>query len=193
MALVNANSENVFVGAIVWKKDVRHYVYKVNKKTMYVGETPTEDLLKRKEAFPKGIKWKEFMKRTHSIQVNYLGWEVSEEEVLKKEKFERIAEIKKNTKQLMDSNGEKKVELMYRVFKKGKNNYKTPIEIGNSRVIILMFTDDKWSVLNIDGKQYLYDLENKIYILFKNSIHKNGNKVVFPDRNNLPQLIKKSA
>jgi len=193
MALVIANSENVFVGAIVWKNDVRHYVYKVNKKTMYVGETPTEELLKRKEMFPKGTTWKEFMKRTHSSQVNFSGWEVSEEEVLKKEKFEKIAEIKKQTKQLMNSNGEKKVELMYRVYKKGKGNYKAPMEIGSSRVIIVMFTNDNWSVLNIDGKQYIYDLENKIYILFKNEIHKNGKEVIFPDRNDLSQLIKKSA
>ena len=32
MALITANSENTFEGAIVFNSDVKKYVYKVNKK-----------------------------------------------------------------------------------------------------------------------------------------------------------------
>lgn len=185
MALIVASSENTFEGAIVYNGDstVMNYVYKVNKKSMYVGPQEHKKVMERWGRRVKGATWKKFMPLVDGVMVSFGNWMISEEEASRKDSFDKINEIKKAQKAPMSKKAEQQVKLLHKqLFLKKKGNYSFPSEIGNDRIIIIKFNDNEWSVLNVNGTQFLYDLKDDIYILFNKEIHKDGVNIVWPVR-----------
>jgi len=185
MAFENVTSENVFEGAIVYRQkiDDKFYVYKVNKKSMYVGQEDYKTIMNRWENRQKGFTWKSFMERHGGQMTKFDTWVISKEEVSRKEAFEKINQTRKMQKPPMSKQGEKQVALLYKTYQKGKGNYKFVNEIGNDRIIVVLFTDDEWSFLNINGSRFLYDLRENIYIPYKKEVHKpEGSEILWPKR-----------
>lgn len=188
MALIIASSENTFEGAIVFNGDVKKYVYKVNKKTMYVGNFTFDVMLEKKEAFGKGVTWKVFMSNIKAEMVNFGTWKISDLEAAKKDGFDKINSIKKLQKAPMNKKAETQIENLYKLYLKaeagikGKTNYRFPLEVGSDRIIVVLFDKNRWSILSINGIMYFYDLNDKIYILFDKNEHKNGKEILWPLR-----------
>ncbi len=183
MALILSNSDNTFEGATVIFEGNKFQVYKVNKKSMYVGEMTYKDVMKIKESILTGYTFKKLMTKVNARMVKFGTYQVSEEEAARKVSFDTIKDLKKNNKTPMTKNGELHIDLLYdKRFLTGKGNYKSPSEIENHRIIVVMFNKDKWSVLNIDGIQYLYDLKYNVYTPFNKDLHKDGINVLFPER-----------
>lgn len=185
MALIISSSENTFEGAIVFhgeKDETKHYVYKVNKKSMYVGETEYKKMMDLWDKRAKGTTWKKFMERHQASMVNFGTWRISSEEAARKDSFEKINEKRKTQKAPMSKKGEHQVQLLYKRFLAGKGNYKSPSEIGNDRIICVLFDRDLWAVLNINGTQWIYDMKDNLYTVFNKEIHKDGKTVKWPTR-----------
>lgn len=191
--LIAANGENTFEGAVVFLNDEKYFVYKANKKSLYIGKTSYREVMSRKDNFPKGTTFKKFMSLVHGEMKKYDDFEISEEDVNRKTSFEKINSLRKLQKTLMSRDLEKKVDELFMKYRKGKGGYNSPIESVSTRVIVVLFDDSKWAVLNINGKQYLYDLLTRLYIPFDNSIHKNGKEVVFPNRDTFNNELKKAV
>jgi hypothetical protein len=188
MSLIIASSENVFEGAAVFNGEKKKFVYKVNKKTMYVGDLTYEVMNSKYEARMKGVTWKVFMQMIKAEMVDFGVWKISSEEAAKKEKFDAVNSIKKHQLSPMSKKAEQQVEVLYKVYLKsltgikGKTNYRFPNEIGSERIIALAFTEDRWSILSINGTIFFYDLDYKIYILFNKKEHKLGKDIIWPVR-----------
>lgn len=188
MSLIIANSENTFEGAIVFNNEVKKYVYKVNKKTMYVGELDYNSMLTKWNNKIKGTTWKTLMGNIRADMVNFGVWKISSEEAAKKSSFDIINTIKKKQVTPMNKECENQVETLYHVFlkaeakMKGRINYRFPCEVGRNRIIAIVFTKNRWSILNINGTLYFYDLDTKLYTLFIKSKHKEGKNILWPIR-----------
>jgi hypothetical protein len=188
MALIVANSENTFEGAIVTNGENKKYVYKVNKKSMYVGDSTYAEVMDKWENRAKGFTWKEMMTRLGGEMVNFGTWKISDEEASRKDGFEKINALKKLQKAPMSKKAENQMEILYKIYlkaesgMKGKTNYRFPSEIGSDRIIVVLFNKNRWSILNINGTLYFYDLNDKIYLLFNMKEHKNGKEVIWPIR-----------
>lgn len=184
MALIIANSDNTFEGAIVYqdKSEEKNYVYKVNKKSMYVGKEEYKSIMDKWDKKPVGTTWKKFMDKWHGQMVSFGTWKISEEEASRKDAFEKVNQTRKLQKAPMTKKGEQQVAMLYKVFLKGKGNWKFISEIGSNRIIVVLFTKDEWAFLNVDGSHYLYDIRDNIYIPYKREIHKPGKEVIWPKR-----------
>lgn len=184
MALIKADSDNTFEGAIVYHGNdtEKNYVYKVNKKSMYVGTTEYNKMMNLWERRVKGMTWKKFMTLQKGQMVQFGTWKISDEEASRKEAFEKINEIKKTQKPAMSKNAEKQISLLYKNFITGKGPYRFVSDIGKDRVVVILFSKDEWAVLNINGVQFLYDLRSNLYIKFNKEIHKKGKEVLWPER-----------
>lgn len=188
MALTQVNSNNVFEGAIITDGTNKKYVYKVNKKSMYIGDMPYSELLEKWNKRAKGTTWKEFMKRVNGTMVSFEKWQISELDASRKEEFDKINKIKKNQKSILSKEAERQLEILYDRYlkslegKKGKTNYRFPNGIDGKRFIVIAFNNDRWSLLNIDYVFYFYDLDTKIYIQYDENINKNGKEIVWPTR-----------
>ncbi len=199
MALVTASSDNTFEGAIVFNDKIKKYVYKVNKKTMYVGDFTFDDMNEKKEKMVKGTTWKVFMSNIKAEMVDFGVWKISSEEAARKDGFDKINSIKKKQIAPMNKKAESQIEVLYKVFLKaetgikGKTNYRFPLEIGSDRIIVVKFTTDRWSILSINGTMYFYDLDTKIYSLFNKAKDKVGTTINWPKREFEKETVEKIA
>ena len=185
MALITASSDNTFEGAIVYhgNDETKHFVYKVNKKTMYVGTEEYKKIMDFWDKKAKGTTWKKFMERHEAKMVQYGTWKISDEEASRKEAFEKINQVRKTQKAPMSKKGEQQVALLYKsLYLKGKGSYRSPSDVGSDRIIVVLFTENEWAFLNVNGSHYLYDLRENIYIPYDKEIHKKGKEVLWPVR-----------
>jgi len=186
MSLINTNADNVFVGAIVYQRssDEKFYVYKVNKKSMYVGKEEYKSIMDKWERRPKGTTWKNFMERHQGQMTKYDLWFISDEESSRKEAFEKINKTRKRQKPAMNKQAENQIRLLYeKMFLKGKTNYRYINEIRGDRVIVVLFDKNEWAFLNINGSHFLYDLRENLYFPYKKEVHKpKGKEVLWPKR-----------
>lgn len=183
MALIISNSDNTFEGATVFLGDKKLQVYKVNKKSMYVGEKPYKEAMSIKETLPKGYTFKKFMTRIEGKMVSFGAYKVSEEEAARKESFEKLKTITKNVKKPMTKKGEDLVKVLFnKRFLKDSGSYSHVNEVDNHRIIVVKYDKAAWAVVNIDGTQYIFDLKYNVYVPFNKEIHKDGINVIWPER-----------
>ncbi len=199
MALITASSDNTFEGAIVFNDKIKKYVYKVNKKTMYVGDLTFDDMNEKKEKMVKGTTWKVFMSNIKAEMVDFGVWKISSEEAARKDGFDKINSIKKKQIAPMNKKAESQIEVLYRIFlkaetgSKGKVNYRFPLEIGSDRIIVVKFNTNRWSILSINGTMYFYDLDTKIYSVFNIAKDKIGSVINWPQREYEKEITDKIA
>lgn len=199
MALVIASDANTFEGAIVFKDKIKKYVYKVNKKTMYVGDFTLEVMNEKREKVVKGTTWKAFMANIKADMVDFGLWQISSEDAARKDGFDKVNSIKKKQIAPMSKKAESQIEVLYKVYLKaesgvkGKTNYRFPLEIGSDRVIVVKFDKNRWSILSVNGTMYFYDLDTKIYSIFNKEKDKVGMEINWPEREYEKDLTEKIA
>jgi hypothetical protein len=183
MALILSNSDNTFEGATVFLGEKKLQVYKVNKKSMYVGVKPYKDVMAIKETLPKGYTFKKLMERVEGGMVKFGAYKVSEEEAARKESFDKLKTITKNVKKPMTKKGEDLVKVLFnKRFLKDSGSYAHVNEVDNHRIIVVKFDKAAWAVVNVDGTQYIFDLRYNVYTPFNKEIHKDGVNVLWPER-----------
>lgn len=183
MALINATKENVFVGATIFKGEIKLYVYKVNAKTLYVGETEQKVIASKWENKPLGQKWVLFMDKVNGKKVSYDGLTISSEEAGLKDGFLKIKEAREAMKDWLGKKGRKLLSEQLALEKKGKNVLMMRNDFGTHRFhIIVIHPDRNGQVLIRYDNAYLFYNENtQVYTRFDKSIHKDGKNVIFPE------------
>ena len=119
--MVQATSENVFLGSVVEKGGERYNVYKVNSTTVWAGGLKTAGVLEVWKDMPKGKKWLDYMKSIKATQIKINSIKVDDEKtentiiVEKKEKDGDGKRVKYCCKrQLATLNEAKKAGKSYR-------------------------------------------------------------------------------
>lgn len=185
--MIKCNSENVFPSAKIYagkNTDKVFYVYKVNSKSMYIGEETYDEVIQKWEVRIKGHTWKKHMENVKAKMVKYDGYFIEEKETDRKKEFNKINEIKEEQKKYLNRSGENVVRKLYEnYYLKGKN-YRAPNEINGNRIIIVMVNnEEKMILLNINWELVFFDLDKGIYIPFKKDLHKKNKEVLWPKVN----------
>jgi hypothetical protein len=183
MAMETVNQENVFVGATVLLGSMKLFVYKVNAKSLYVGETDSKVILEKWESKPLGEKWVGFMNRLNGKKVSYSGLKISSEEVSRKEGFLKIKEARNSMKDWLGKSGRKLMKDLAVLDKKGKNIAMTRRDFGNHQLFVIVVHPEKNGqfLIRLDRAYLFYNVNTQVYTRFDKEIHKNGKTVVFPD------------
>jgi len=194
MALTKATQDNVFLGASIFRGKDKFYVYKVNAKTLYIGEIEEKVIAGRWENRPIGQKWIEFMKKQNAKKVTYDGLTISTEEANKKAGFLAIKEARENTKDWLGKKGKALVKELFRISrneeviikgkkvikKKGKCVLLLRNDVGNNKIYIIKMRDDGHVLLRLNDAYLFYDINTEVYTRFDKELHKNGKEVIFP-------------
>ena len=183
MALIKSTKENVFVGATIFQGEAKLYVYKVNAKTLYVGETEQKVIASKWETKPLGQKWVSFMDTVNGKKVSYDGLTISSEEVGRKEGFLKIKEAREAMKDWLGVKGRKLLNEQLELEKKGKNVLMMRNDFGTHRFHIIVIHPDRNGqvLIRYDTAYLFFNVNTKVYTRFDKSIHKDGGKVIFPE------------
>lgn len=171
------NNENAYVGAIVTFNGEKHYVVKVNAKSVYL--TKEKDFLKKWETRPKGVTWKSFCEKHNAFMNKYEGIEISEAEASAKDNF---IEAKKSNKRFLNSIEEKEAMFLFNEAIKAKQNKKhknwTAPSIHGFYLIDVNI-DKRIFIARKGTNRFFYDIDNDIYFSFEKD---ENNKVIWPEK-----------
>jgi hypothetical protein len=162
--MIPASSENIFVGAVVEKNNIKYSVYKVNSKTVWAGTEKAEKVLEEWENRPKGLKWLDFMKKKSGMKLNVFDLNIDESSFAEKEKFKSASKSKKNNR-LKDC-CKRQVKVLYEDYKNGKS-YRYPMHCNcNNNLCIVKVEDDGrlWLRVNLDYIYYDVETSKEEYI-----------------------------
>lgn len=189
MALIKANSTNIFPGAIVFKGSEQLIVYKVNDKSFYAGKIPYQEF--NNKINDSKLTFTAFAKTNGVTKFEYGVIQVSEEEVNRKAGFIKMQEMVASQKKYLDKLGEKDIQEKFNRFLKNKS-YKYPSFIALKQIVVVAFNKDtKIALLHINEDWTFYDLTTKIYIPFNKKIHYNKPNIVWPTTEVLSDLMRK--
>jgi len=183
MALEKVTKENVFVGASVFQGEKKLFVYKVNAKSLYVGEEKTDSIMTNWEKRPMGQKWIKFMEVQGGKKVSYEGLTISSEEASKKAGFLKVKEARESMKDWLGVKGRTLLNHLLEIEKKGKNVLMMRNDFGTHQLFIIFIHPDRNGqvLIRLDNAYLFYNVNTKVYTRFDKSIHKDGKNVVFPE------------
>jgi len=185
MAMIMADFDNVFVGAVVYLGEEKLYVYKVNKKSLYVGSTPEEKISKKwNEIKSKAVTWVKYMERNGGKKLSFAGLKISSEEAAKRTGFMAIKEARESGRDWLGKKGREIVSMLLKRDKKGKNSLIFPNEFGTHTLVLLAIHPDKNGqvLLRIDQTYFFYDEKTELYDRFDSLKDKDGKNIIWPDR-----------
>lgn len=172
----NLTPENAFVGATVSFKDSKKYIYKVNQKSVYMGDKPWEEVERIYESSSPKPKWTAFMRKVGGEKTTYENLYITEAEAASKDSF-----IKKETKQkrYLSHLAEVEIKNLFkeRVIGKNTKTYKVHIEYGRGKKCFILEANKNGQVLisGLDGKTYFfYDVYEDSYSDLDLSTHQRG-------------------
>lgn len=183
MALEKVTSENIFVGATVFRGETKLNVYKVNAKSMYVGKLSTKEIQTAWENRGVGIKWVSFMERKDGKKVTFDGLTISSEEAAKKAGFLKVKEAKASMKDWLGKAGRKKLNELLEKEKKGKNIVLGRHDFGQHQLFVITVHPERNGqvLIRLDNAYLFFNVNTEVYTRYDKSIHKDGKKVVFPE------------
>lgn len=154
--IINATSDNVFIGAVVLKNKIPYNVYKVNKNFVWAGPSDTEtvlddwSLIKRK-------KWVDFMAEIKAKKLTYDKLFLDEDSKKNKNKFaSRKGKKGSNKEKLLNNIEIHEITKAFNRFKDNKN-YKYPIK-GDADTNIIHIIDAKENgVMTISYKYKIFN------------------------------------
>lgn len=173
-------NENAFVGAIVTYNKEKHYVVKVNAKSVYL--TPNKDFLKKWEAKDKGVTWKSFCERHNGFMIKYGDIEISEAEASAKDSF---IEAKKSSKRFLTHSQEKEVIGLFNEAVKafeGKKHRAWAAPTISGFNIITVNIKDKILLIRKGTDRFFYDIDNDIYVAFSKETHHKNEELIWPEK-----------
>lgn len=186
MERIQADSNNVFVGANVFFKNEEHIVVKVNDKSCYLSKN--KSFIDIWEKRPKGMKWKPFCERYEGFMTLYSGITISPDEKEKKVEVEKKAKRAKKFRPV-SAHGEKTLVTLFSEIEKkykGKHyrGYKTPFQDGSNYVNIVAENHELRKLLvHVTGtgvnNYYFFDLNEADYSPFIKDEHKSGKEILW--------------
>ena len=183
MALEKVTTENVFIGASVFRREEKLFIYKVNAKTLYVGKEETKTITTKWENKPLGQKWVKFMEVNGGKKVSYDGLMISSKEASKKEGFLKIKKARESMKDWLGVKGRNLLSHLLEIEKKGKNVLMMRNDYGSHQLFIIFIHPDRNGqvLIRLDSAYLFYNVNTKVYTRFDKSIHKDGKNIVFPE------------
>lgn len=150
-------SENAFLGAKISKGKETLYVYKVNGKSFYAGSITYPQFEERYSNRPAKQTFKDFCSQNGFKMLTYDGFEISEDEVKRKESAPA-----KQKKSVVIGKAERLViqKVLADFAKKKKDVRLLSFDVGKRTMRILCGKGPNL-LLNIDGKYYLYNTETE--------------------------------
>jgi hypothetical protein len=172
--MINLTPENAFVGATVYFKDDKKYIYKVNQKSIYIGGNPWGEVERIKNSAK--YKWTALMRKVGGEKVDYNDVYITEAELSSKDSF-----IKKEKKQkrYLSQLAEVEIKNLYkeRVLGKNTKTIKVRVEYGKGKKCFILDTNKRGQVLisGLDGKTYFfYDVFEDSYSDFNLDTYTRG-------------------
>jgi len=206
MAMEKLTQDNVFVGSIVFRGKEKFYVYKVNAKSLYIGKEKEKVISNKWENKHYKIKWSDFMSKNGGEKTPYAGLTISTEEANKKSGFLAIKEARESTRDWLGKAGKKAVKELFEmsrdkvsiingkkvVRQKGKDIRLIRNDVGKNQIYIIKMRDDGHILLRLNDAYLFYDINTEIYTRYNEELHKDGKKIVFPEKI-VPALERKTA
>jgi len=164
--MILLNFDNAFLGAKIIKNGKEFYIYKINQKSFYYGETKYSVIRSQWENKNKDVTWKSLMSTSGAKMAEYEGFFLADEQE-EKLKLKKLSDEKKEKKYLSPQ-AEKIIRHIYteRILK-DKGNWRHQIEVGKEIFSIILAKKDGNLLLSIDDNFIFFNINNHKYIYWK--------------------------
>lgn len=180
------NKQNAFVGAKVERNEdgKTFYVHKINDKTFWGCEKSIAEAEEfNKVGTDSDVKlYKTFtalMEKLNGEKYPYEDFSISDEELKKKERADKLAEIKKTSKKYTSSAVDNTIIGLYRKKVRGESNWGCGITVNKQFIMLLTSNEDGKCVVRVGDDVLFYDVNTKIQRLFDYEKDKNGKEVLY--------------
>ncbi len=157
---MKVSSNNVIPGSKILYKNITHYVYKINDKTIYIGKLPYDNLKPILE-----------VKKTIDAILYIGGFKVlygEDLQINEKDIVHISAKEVVKQKRYLDLLAEKELKRLYAVYKsKNGKSYKHIVQTGTKEFKILECNEKGQILFSYENDLIFYDTEIDVYTYFK--------------------------
>lgn len=168
--LVVLNKDLSFPGARVLLKDKHYFIYKVNPKSVYIGEKPFALYLAEYSSKPKQVTQLIFLENFGAFKVDMDVLKISTKEAEKKNEVEEI--VSGSKRRPINKEGEKVIIDAFNNQAKKKKIGGGSASSGNKLLYFFYFNiPDRQVLLKIDDERWFYSIDTREFTKFDKEKH----------------------